>query len=1210
MLGAAQVHLQQITATDASVVIQVGRDLYVSDPALTALWTPGETVPGECPYPGLDAFGAGQARWFFGREKVTGELLEMLDGAVREGCGGPVTVVGPSGAGKSSLLGAGLFSGLAEGRLPAAGSSSWPRLVITPGAHPSLVLREAMQACAQVRGDGAVVVVDQLEEVFTACDDEAERSDFLAALAELAAPRGQRGPAALVVLGLRADFFARATAYPVLRSALASRQIVLGAMSQAELRQAITLPARTAGLTLDAGLVERLLGDLGVDETAGYEPGRLPLLGHALRATWQRRDGDRLTIAGYEATGGIGGAIAKTADDVYGRLDEAGQSAARQLFLGLVRIGESGEADGEGTGDTRRRVSAESLRAGLADPGAARAALDAFIAARLLTSGGQTVEISHDALLRRWPRLRDWIGEDRAGHLVRQGVEETAATWDREGRDGSALYSGVRLTTAQAWAADPGHLAQLSRVARDFLAAAARRRRRAARRRNAFVAASMVLALVLAGLAGYAVQLRATNATEGRAAESGVLTSQAQDAMALDDPGTAMEFEVQAQRLDPASAQARSMLLSTQTLPFAGRLAASRSAKVLGVAYSPDGTVIATLSDDDYVRLWSATSYRMLSAVRLPAGSTITAANAVAFSPDGHLLAAPGAQGGVSLWNVKDPSRPLSAGILPPEAIGKGHGTVAIAVSPDGQTLAEAGTNNLMLWNLPQRRFGGTVATGGFIDSLAFLPGGHTLVTASGAGAEVVKLWDIAKLRVTATLPTAGGVQGAGLAVSPDGQTIAFAGAVSGADSVELWSVPGHRLLNTRITISDGVVSVLAFSPNGGLLAVGDGGGKLRLYDPRDGYQLLATVAGHRQAINQIAFSPDGTRVATASDDGTVALWNAWSNTLGSPDPSRAVAFSPDGRLLAVGTELRRGSGIALYRMPARKLIAALPTGDTYVDALAFSPDGRTLAAGLDSSPVTVQLWNTGSFRITGQIDTGQRQRAQISLAFSPDGHTLATAIFAATTVRLWSVARLTQVATFSTHQIILGISLGAWALTFSPDGRSLAVANLSGVTQVISIRGGAAIHSFNDKGEDVAFSPDGSTLAVGGSDGNVYLHAVRGKSGTTHVLAQSGQVVSGVAFTPDGKTLITAGYDATIRLWDTATRTLTASIGTDARGILALSYSGPLGMIATTDGSATRVWRTDPTTVAGQVCATLKAPLTQTEWSTYLPEYPFSPVC
>jgi len=266
----SRVHVQTAQAAESAVVIQVGGDLYLSDAGLTSLWTPTETAPGECPYPGLDAFGPGQAKWFFGRETVTGQLLRYLDQMVLGGPGGPLLVVAPSGTGKSSLLGAGLLNALAEGRLPSPGSAAWPRLMITPGSHPLRTLRSALATLANVQTVGGdsrfVVVIDQLEEVFTVCDSEAERSGFFDEIGTLAADAGPGS--ALVVLGMRADFYARATAYPVLRQAMQSRQVVLGAMSATEVRQAIIRPARAVGLTLEAGLTDRLLRDLGVDEGA------------------------------------------------------------------------------------------------------------------------------------------------------------------------------------------------------------------------------------------------------------------------------------------------------------------------------------------------------------------------------------------------------------------------------------------------------------------------------------------------------------------------------------------------------------------------------------------------------------------------------------------------------------------------------------------------------------------------------------------------------------------------------------------------------------------------------------------------------------------------------------------------------------------------------------------------------------------------------
>ena len=302
--------------------------------------TESDSVATQCPYPGLAAFEREQARWFFGRDELVAELVALLDDRLRTG--GIQVVVAPSGAGKSSLLHAGLLPKLDSGALP--GSSRWPQLVFTPTAHPltalatqiaSLteadpatvaseletdpehgvaMLRETLRAHVGDGGDGArvVVVVDQFEELFTLCTDEQHRRAFVEVLSQVASPpetAADGQPVGLVVVGVRADFYAACLNYPPLRRALQDSPLVVGPMSVTELREAILYPAQHVGLDIEPGLVELLLGELGntttparEDATPNYEAGRLPLLAHALRATWQQRHGHTLTVAGYRVT--------------------------------------------------------------------------------------------------------------------------------------------------------------------------------------------------------------------------------------------------------------------------------------------------------------------------------------------------------------------------------------------------------------------------------------------------------------------------------------------------------------------------------------------------------------------------------------------------------------------------------------------------------------------------------------------------------------------------------------------------------------------------------------------------------------------------------------------------------------------------------------------------------------------------------------------
>ena len=470
---------------------------------------------GDAPYVGLAAYQVADADRFFGREADVGRLTAL----VRER---PfVGVFGASGAGKSSLLRAGL-------------AARWGgHLVITPGADPITELAAALaedRSAVEVRaelaadpehlrvllrraGDDLLLVVDQFEEVFTLCGDD-DRRWLVRALTHAAG-------AARVVIGVRADFYGHCARHPRLLEALHRSQALVGPMSAEQLRRAIIEPAARQGASLENALVARLIADVAA------QPGALPLASHVLVETWRRRRGAVLTLAGYEDAGGVEHALARTAEQVYDALPEPDREAARRVFQRLV-------APGDGTEDTRRRVARAELDAD-------DALLDRLAAARLITVDRDTAELTHEALLRAWPRLVGWLDEDRDALRAHRRLTSAADAWRAHDRDPDALYRGAHLDQAHRLAP------RLNEAEREFVDAglAAEREREASRRRGVrrlrrLVACLAALALLLAGTAVYAVtaQRAATRernlALSLRAADAAVgLLARPQDAAAL-----------------------------------------------------------------------------------------------------------------------------------------------------------------------------------------------------------------------------------------------------------------------------------------------------------------------------------------------------------------------------------------------------------------------------------------------------------------------------------------------------------------------------------------------------------------------------------------------------------------------------------------------------------------------------------------------------
>ncbi|MEU9375382.1 helix-turn-helix domain-containing protein [Streptomyces sp. NPDC048255] len=1162
---------------------------------------PGPQSDGDCPYRGLPAFTSQDAALYFGRERATAELAERVFERIGNG---PLMLVAPSGAGKSSLLNAGLVPALRRrDGFPMPGAEGWPVVAFTPTAHP---LEELLDCAAKVLGgdlavtarevrdrpralleavrrlaDTApaaardpqpppvrpVLIVDQFEELFTLCPDEEERSAFVRVLRAVATagPDTAGLDPAVVVLGVRADFSGSCLDLPELASVFTEGLFVLPPMSVAELRESITRPAELAGLTLEPGLVPLLLRDAGLREdpdpavgaVPGHTPsGALPLVSHALMATWQRREGATLTVAGYEHSGGIRGAIARTAENVFARLYPAEQKAIRRVLARLVHVA-------DGTGATRRRIGRTALMEQLADADGVAAALDPFVRARLITMGSDTVEITHEALLHAWPRLHGWIHADRAGLLIHQQLAHAADEWEREGRDPSALYRGTRLDGVRSWADEFDGRSRLApREAAFLLASQAaedsreRQSRRQVRLRQGMLATLVVLLALALTAGGLAYQQRAGALAQERVARSRALALQS-TSLAAGQPERSMLLAGEAYRTAPTG-EARGALLSTQAQPFVARLG-GHGGPVNAVAFAPDSQLLATASSDGTVTL-----RRVADRVRTAAFTLPGRVRSVVFSPDGRMLAATATDGAVRLWQVADPR---TAAELPASTAG----ARALAFSPDGRTLASAGADGtIRLWETAGDHRAVATLTGhaGRVNALAYAPDGRTLVSAGADRA--VRLWDAVEGEPLAVLPGHTD-EVLGAAFSPDGRTAATGGVDR---TVRLWDVAARRQSATLTGHSDDVNAV-AYTPDGTTVVSAGGDGTTRLWDVPSG-RAVSTLAGHTDYVLGVAVDSAGTLLATAGFDQSVVLWDLRGRAL-TARPFTEIwhaAYGPGGELLATAEADRT---VRLWDVARRRAVASFTGHGETVFSVAFAPDGRTLAsAGSDG---TIRLWDVAARTALATLTS--RHGTVFSVAFAPDGRTLASA-GSDGTVRLWDVPGRSLLATLGGHTDF------ANDVVFSPDGRTLASAGDDLTVRLWDVPGRrplATLTGHTGAVRGVAFGPDGRSLASSGNDGTVRLWDARRHLLVAELTGHTGSA-RGIDFSPDGRALASSGNDRTVRLWDVAGRRLAATLTGHSNAVWGVAFApgGRTVASSSTDGTV-RLWDLDAGERLAEIC-------------------------